>query len=97
MKKRIVVCTIIAALCVCVLFMCSKKKHSIPENSTELLYLLSDNYALQQLNKNMNDTELAEELRRKTGINVRFAHPAYGDMKSELMMRLASSEYARYY
>lgn len=91
MKKRIAVCAIIGTLCVLVLFMCSKKKNPVPENSKELLYLLSDNYALRQLNKNMNDTEFAQELRRRTGINVRFAHPAHDDMKSELMKRLASS------
>lgn len=88
MKKWLTVGLITVSL---LLSGCLSGKQSVKEQPRELLYMLPSTYSLEQLDKKMDDTELAKELERKTGIRVTFVHPSTGDMKSELMMRLASS------
>lgn len=91
MKKRYIIIILIGVLCACGAVFAFKFKKPQTDNKRELLYLLTTNYSIEQLNKSMNDTQLADELRKKTGINVRFIHPSSSDIRAELLMRIASS------
>lgn len=95
MKKKRLVCGIVATLMTmsCLLSGCTAKKTSeTADGENKLSYWCILNSALSQTMANLGETPFAQELQKRTGVEVTYIHPPLGQEVEKFNLLIASND-----